>query len=509
MASDVEDANSRMIFGSDVSSVSSHSDLDEMNVDADAVLHDVIVDSGFEVPSYADTVRGNVQVDDVLPTMERELSDFEKEHFHACNVTPDRPCTAFFKSESFIASKDFFDRLEREGFPATSVRCFQRCPNGNNLVTFCNSQTRDRFLQNSSLIPRRFHERPRSRDDNLTHVVIYDAPHELPDSAIEVRLAPYCSVRSSRRGKFRDQPHCFNGLRHLNVELDHSIPSFLRFGKFQVRVWHEGQTKTCRRCNREGHIAKDCNNTLCFNCDELNHTAKECPHQMKCCICKGVDHLAAGCFHSWYRRAAAVRAAVHVVDHESQNSATDTAAAEDDTTAGDVTTDAATAVNAAASAEHPPLIQVLESGDAPSDELSGDQQASEPSGTLELFVSPMSDSTTDSQVPLADRPPPDSIPASCSDSVLAAVGEAAEVSFSQDVPSISESAPPTAALPKPARVPVSDFQRARLRQKSVTRRSPAPIATAMSPPLRRATKPTLITSNRAAGNDPGSKCLSE
>ena len=409
MASNVDDATSRMIFGDDVSSVSSYSDGEEMTVDADAALQDVVVDGGLDVPSDADTVKGNVQ-DDVLPTMERELSDFEKEHFHARNVTPDRPCTAFFKTNSFVASKDFFDLLEREGFPAASVRCFQRCPNGNNLVTFCNSQTRDRFLQNSSLIRRQFHERTGSRDGDLTHVVIYDATHELPDSAIEVRLAPYCSVRYSRRGKFRDKPHCFNGLRHLNVELDHSMPSFLRFGKFQVRVWHEGQIKTCRRCNRVGHIAKDCNNTLCFNCDELDHTAKECPHQMRCCICKGVDHLAAGCFHSWYRRAAAARAAVNVVDLESQeNSATDTAAAGDATTARAVTTDAATAVNAAASVEHPPLIQVLESSDAPPDELSGDQQASEPSSTPELFVSPMDvppDSITDSQVLAADRPPP-------------------------------------------------------------------------------------------------------
>lgn len=39
----------------------------------------------------------------------RFLSSFEKEHFHPLNVTPDRPCTAFFRADSQETSKSLFD----------------------------------------------------------------------------------------------------------------------------------------------------------------------------------------------------------------------------------------------------------------------------------------------------------------------------------------------------------------------------------------------------------------
>ena len=38
------------------------------------------------------------------------LSDFEKQHFHALNATPDRPCTAFFRAGE-ASTKDIFDSL--------------------------------------------------------------------------------------------------------------------------------------------------------------------------------------------------------------------------------------------------------------------------------------------------------------------------------------------------------------------------------------------------------------
>lgn len=67
-------------------------------------------------------------------------------------------------------------------------------------------------------------------------VTIYDAPHELPDSAIEYRLSKYGQIFSSRRGKVPGYPDVFNGPRHLRMELNTHVLCFLRFGKFQIRV---------------------------------------------------------------------------------------------------------------------------------------------------------------------------------------------------------------------------------------------------------------------------------
>ena len=46
---------------------------------------------------------------------------------------------------------------------------------------------------------------------------------------------------------------------------------------FLLRVFYEGQPKTCRRCNSPDHLAKDCKNTFCFNCDSIAHISKQCP----------------------------------------------------------------------------------------------------------------------------------------------------------------------------------------------------------------------------------------
>lgn len=231
------------------------------------------------------------------------LSEFEKEHFSRENVMPDRPYTAFFSapSSSFTA-KDIFDALLTDGIPASAVRCLQRSPNGNVLITFALQKYRDLFLRRSSFIVRRSHFVTHPGSHRVLFVTVYDAPHELPDSALEHRLSHYGRIFSSRRGKVQGYPDVFSGLRHLRMELTSHIPCFLRFGKYQVRVRYDGQPTTCRRCNSRDHLYKDCTNSVCFNCDQVGHHSRMCPEDIRCCICKEEGHIAMDCQHSWYRR---------------------------------------------------------------------------------------------------------------------------------------------------------------------------------------------------------------
>ena len=231
------------------------------------------------------------------------LSAFEKEHFSRENVMPDRPYTAFFSapSSSFTA-KDIFDALLTDGIPASAVRCLQRSPNGNVLITFALQKYRDLFLRRSSFIVRRNHFVTHPSSRRLLFVTVYDTPHELPDSALEHRLSRYGRIFSSRRGKVQGYSDVFNGLRHLRMELTSHIPCFLRFGKYQVRVKYDGQPTTCRRCNSRDHLYKDCTNSVCFNCDQVGHHSRLCPEDIRCCICKEEGHMAIDCQHSWYRR---------------------------------------------------------------------------------------------------------------------------------------------------------------------------------------------------------------
>ena len=107
------------------------------------------------VPSFADKVKSNtIQREDnnADPTsQQRNLTDLEQQNFHPNIVMLDQPCTAFFKTDEFMAANDFFDIVEAEGIPATAVRCFQRCPHRHNLVAFINSEMRDKFIETTSL----------------------------------------------------------------------------------------------------------------------------------------------------------------------------------------------------------------------------------------------------------------------------------------------------------------------------------------------------------------------
>lgn len=256
--------------------------------------------------SYSAATRKNLPKEDTSEAVSSRpsyLSEFEKEHFHRENVMPDRPYTAFFTAPAAsFTTKDIFDALLTDGIPASAVRCLQRSPNGNVLVTFASKQYRDLFLRRSSFVVRRerYVTHPGSR--RILFVTIYDAPHELPDSAIEHRLSRYGKIFSSRRGKVPGYPDVFNGLRHLRMELNTHVPCFLRFGKFQIRVKYDGQPITCRRCNSRDHLYKDCRNEVCFNCDRTGHHSRMCTEDMRCCICKEEGHMAIDCQHSWYRR---------------------------------------------------------------------------------------------------------------------------------------------------------------------------------------------------------------
>lgn len=74
------------------------------------------------------------------------LIDFEKENFHRYNVTPDRPCSAFFKTDSFMPASEIFEGLKKDGFCTEHIRCLQIKPNGDIFLTFRTTELRDAFL---------------------------------------------------------------------------------------------------------------------------------------------------------------------------------------------------------------------------------------------------------------------------------------------------------------------------------------------------------------------------
>ena len=258
--------------------------------------------------SYATIAAPRVSVQENTPPSsanyrgEIYLTSFERANFHRENVTPERPCTAYFNSGVFADSNAVFEALRTQGFQTEAIRCLQKKPTGDMLITFASAQLKNAFLENNVMQIRHRRFAINDEDRQLTYLNIYDAPHELSDSALVRRLEQYCEVIHIRRGRYPTNRSIFNGNRHYRVRRHGPIPSYLRFGKFLVRLSHDGQDHTCRKCNRLGHFAKDCPNTFCFNCEELGHKADVCPSAELCCICKHHSHRARFCPYSWHRR---------------------------------------------------------------------------------------------------------------------------------------------------------------------------------------------------------------
>ena len=368
----------------------------------------------------------------------RRLTDFESEHFDWDNVTPDRPRTAFFKPTSYMSADELFDALEKDKFPPSSIKCLQRRPSGEVLVTFISTSWRDSFLKHSSFIEHKRASFIGDRDRSLVFLTIYDAPFELPDRAIDERLKEYgCEVIRHRRGRYQGHRTIHNGLRHFQVRLERSLPSYLRFGKFLVRLSYPGQKPTCRKCNSKRHLAADCPNIMCYNCENVGHHARDCPEDRLCCICKSRKHVAKACPFSWYRKPSDLYAASEPL-YEDLSADDDQASNASHTSTVNLFGDDDASDSSHLPGESQPLITVLhdapvsppELGDSVSDSALIDAAASQsilqPPSDGQPLDSAISDSVPDSVLLAADQPVDSQIPASISDSALLAADQSAD-----------------------------------------------------------------------------------
>jgi len=57
-------------------------------------------------------------------------------NFHMYNVTPDRPCSAYFKTDVFMPAAEVFEALRKDGFKPEHILWLQRKPTGEIFLTF-------------------------------------------------------------------------------------------------------------------------------------------------------------------------------------------------------------------------------------------------------------------------------------------------------------------------------------------------------------------------------------
>lgn len=159
------------------------------------------------------------------------------------------------------------------------------------MITFKDPEERRIFSEKSSFISRPQRE--------TATVFIHDAPFELPDKALKLRLQSNGEVFRMTRGRYSTCTHVETGICYVKMGIDDPIPSFIRFGRRLVRASYQGQEQTCRKCIQPGHQAKDCHTKFCFNCEHVGHEAPHCVEAILCSICKDPFHLARRCPCGW------------------------------------------------------------------------------------------------------------------------------------------------------------------------------------------------------------------
>ena len=215
------------------------------------------LDSAADPPSYAEIASSSHQRhesssssvcpdsspapdgDGLFVDYDARLLDSEKGTIHPFNLLPDRPCSVHFMlADKSVGSSVIFDDLKTCDIRVSGVRCLQRSPNGFVSITFSTADFRDLFLCKSSFIPRRRSSSSSSRYDSsssiFTFVAVFDAPYELLDGALSHRLSRYGTVFDIRRCMLYGYNGIQTGTRVFKMQLNESIPSYLRFGSLSA-----------------------------------------------------------------------------------------------------------------------------------------------------------------------------------------------------------------------------------------------------------------------------------
>ena len=206
-----------------------------------------------------------------------------------------RSLSVIFSVESVITGEEVFDAFLDAGVQAEDITSIQyRGSNRSWCVSLKSKASKDRILEKGVIHFGNVAVFIGDADFRTVIVKIYEAPLEMPDTVIIRRLSHYGGVLSFRRD-IGVAMRVLNGVRTARMRLSSAIPSSLRIAGEAVFVSYPGQTKTCRRCGEEGHMAQGCRKPRCYNCEAPGHVASECGLDPLCGICLQSHHHASKC----------------------------------------------------------------------------------------------------------------------------------------------------------------------------------------------------------------------
>ena len=267
----------------------------------DANLADGDGDGTIPGESWADSVPDDttedVPIPDVLSHLMKNGMRFKSVPFWSgFNERPQllKNLSVYFSVDTVVTSQDILEAFDAAGIDIDGITSIQRrTSNRSWVVSFDSQLAKETALQVVSVEIGGTTVFLGDCENRLVLVKIYEAPNELPDTAVIGRLSHYGRVLSFRRDKFAQ--FIENGVRTARMTLTRHIPSIVNLAGEIIRVWYPNQPKTCRNCGSMDHLVKDCSSVRCFNCECPGHRMEDCEEAPKCGVCKADDHQMADC----------------------------------------------------------------------------------------------------------------------------------------------------------------------------------------------------------------------
>ncbi|KAK3742919.1 hypothetical protein QZH41_004493 [Actinostola sp. cb2023] len=142
-----------------------------------------------------------------------------------------------------------------------------------------------------------------SVDARRKYVKVYYLPYEVQNSDLQAALAEHGHVYNVRRDV--GYKGIEDGVRTVTMNVNGNIPSFMKVGKYECKIWYRGQRQTCRKCYSTEHFARDCPNVQCYRCKEMGHVSRNCLQEEYCDRCGQSGHTEWRCRISHYENARA------------------------------------------------------------------------------------------------------------------------------------------------------------------------------------------------------------
>ncbi|KAK3728104.1 hypothetical protein QZH41_003918 [Actinostola sp. cb2023] len=184
----------------------------------------------------------------------------------------------------------------RENSKKYRERCFDKVnKDGSVIVTFENQECVEWILAQGTITINGYPVVITSTDARTKYVKVYYLAYEVANKELLAVLGEYGHVYNIRRDVMANHELIETGVRTVTMAISKPVPSYLKVGASQVKIYYSGQPQTCRKCGGVGHFARDCLDVQCFRCRQPGHVSRNCVEELKCNQCGEYGHTGWTC----------------------------------------------------------------------------------------------------------------------------------------------------------------------------------------------------------------------